>query len=150
MSNHAKYCNCYECTGNDSYMKRLRNNYARTAGINHLSSLSTAPVKTTTLNTVSTPPIAPTASKANMKDILGDVLGGFVGDLIQAKKSGETLPKALDVVATLGIKTEKAAINAAQASAEKEIGKNVLQFSPFIIAAIVGVVVLLLYFMFKK
>jgi hypothetical protein len=97
-----------------------------------------------------TGPTYGTTNKANLKGILGDALGGVAGDLIQAKKDGQTLPPLLDFVAKLGIKTEQAALNAAQEKAYSTTGKNVLQFSPLIIGAIVGVVLLLLFMFIKK
>lgn len=166
--NSAPNCQCYECTNNDPYISHLRAQFGKNAAhfdsalnggvspgyksYNHFSdTLSIAPVKTTTLSPV---PVVTgtqtTQSKANLKTILGDALGGIVGDLVQAKKDGEQLPKVLDVVASLGIKTEQAAIDAAQKKAESETGKLVLGMSPYIVGGILLAFGVLIFFILKK
>lgn len=128
---HPIYCDCYECTSGDAYIKKLRNNYAGTKNVNFADEITTT-------------------QKVDIKGILGDALGGIVGDLIQAKKDGQQLPKALETVADLGIKTEQAAIDAATKKAQTSIGKNVLQFSPTIIGVIIAVVGVIVFLTFKK
>lgn len=168
MTNHSPNCQCYDCTSGDNHIAHVRNQFGKNAAMsygnsysggsqygfnqyesNHFNELTTAPVKTTTLNPINTTqPVAQT--KANLKQILGDALGSVVGNLIQAKKDGEILPPILDKVAGLGIKTEQAALNATQNKAQNEIGKQVLTFSPYIIAGLVGVVILVVVLLARK
>lgn len=158
---HSPNCNCYECTSGDDYIAHIRGAFGKNAahfdaafsggsqyGYNqydsHYNDLSIAPVKTTTLQPVQNTTVA-TGDKANLKKILGDALGSVVGDLIQSKKDGQTLPPLLDKVASLGIKTEQVALNATQKKAESEIGANFLKFSPWIIGGVVGLVLLVFF-----
>ncbi len=80
-----------------------------------------------------------------MQTIFGSAFGTFVGNLIQTKKDGGALPPLLDKVAGLGIQTEKAAVSAASDKAVNIVGSNTIKFSPYIIAGLVGVVLLLLF-----
>lgn len=160
---HAPNCDCYDCNPGDAYISHLKNNYGKNAvsggnmlparvgvygmadlGFNNYSS------HFLDMNHADAPTGIVPAPKADIKAIFGDALGGILGNIIQKKKDGETLPKALDVVATLGIKTEQAAVTAAQKAAEKELGAKVLKFSPAIIIGIVSVLALVAYLMFKK
>lgn len=155
--NHAQNCSCYDCTGNDAYMIELRSRFGRNAVWSNSARPGVYGNGSTFLyntydhadaNAAVTPGITPT--KTNVLDIFGNAVGGILGDLAQAKKDGEVLPKALDTVAGLVIKTEKAAVDAAQKSAEKEIGATALKNSPYILGAVAVILGLLVYFMFKK
>lgn len=151
MSNRMKHspnCECYDCTNGDAYISKLRSNYGKNA--NFSQAARNGVYGTTSFNNYDShflPDEGGTqASKLDIKKILGDAAGNVVGDLIQAKKDGQVLPKLLDKVATLGMKTEQAAVNAAQGKASTAIGSKVLQFSPYIFGGVIAVV---LFFMFK-
>jgi len=152
---HSPNCLCGSCTSHDSHIAHVRSQFGKNANFeNTINGGSQFGYNQYESNHFAnhadpaTPPIV--ATKANLKQILGEALGSVVGNLIQAKKDGETLPKALDVVASLGIKTEQAAINAATGKAQNEVGKQVLAFSPYIIAGLVGVVLLVVVLLAKK
>lgn len=149
---HSPNCECYSCTGNDSYLKEVRRRYGANANFS-IAARSGVYGSTGGFNNYDhadavTPPIAP--EQVDIKKLLGNALGGFVGDIIQAKKDGKGLTPVLDKVATLGIATEQAAVNAAQGKAEQTIGQQVLKFSPYIIGGIIVVVLGAVFFMAKK
>jgi len=147
---HSPNCLCGACTSFDPHIMHIRNQFGKNAdftntvnggsrygyndydaGFNHADAV-----------------IIP--HQANLKQILGDALGSVVGDLIQAKKDGQTLPPLLDKVAGLGIKTEQAAVNAATGKAQSEVGKQVLTFSPYIIGGLVLIVLVVVFMLGRK
>lgn len=164
---HSPNCQCNYCTSEDDYIAHVRNQFGKNAAhfdaaasggtqwmrysnYDNYTDLSVAPVGTTTLKPVTVTGTQTQQTKANLVQILGNAVGSAVGDLIQAKKEGETLPPLLDMVAKLGIKTEQVALNAAEQKAGSEIGAQVLKFSPYIIAGLVGVVLLIVVLLVKK
>lgn len=141
------------CCNGDSYIHRLNtNHWALYGGVtpSHYAASHADPLASGTFVPLPTGPTYGETNKANLKSMLGDALGGFVGDLIQAKKTGQTLPPILDKAAGLGIKIENSAKQAALESAQRETGKNVLQFSPLIIGVFLGLVLLVLFMFIKK
>lgn len=163
MSNksHSPNCLCGGCTSYDPHIMKLRSQFGKNADFSNTLNGGTAANYRGGFNDFdsvdykdepwlgggNTPP-GSSQQTANLKQFLGDALGSFVGNVIQAKKEGQQLPKALDIVAGLGIKTEQAALQAGRSKAESEIGKNVLKFAPYIIGGIAAVV--LLYMFIKK
>ncbi len=150
---HSPNCQCYECTDYDPYIEHIKNQFGKNANFDNTRN---GGVVTNFNNFVGSPDepwlggTQPTTTKANVKQIFGDALGDLLGNIIQAKKEGQELPKALDVVAGLGIKTEQAAYNAAQGKAANTIGTNVLKFSPYIIGGIVAFILLFFFILGKK
>ena len=148
---HMPNCDCYECNPGDNYISHLKSQYGKNRADNLMMPARVGVYgMTNNFQSRNHADAIVATEKVSVKDIFGDALGGVIGKIIQDKKDGKELPKALDAVATLGIKTEKAAVTAAQQAAEKEVGKNVLKFSPMIIAGIVGVVLLVVYLIAKK
>lgn len=148
--NHSPNCECVHCTGNDSYLKEVRRRYGKNANFS-LAARSGVYGSIGGFNNYSghffdhadaAPVTAPLTSpeQVDLKKLLGNALGGMVGEVIQAKKDGKVLSPVLDKVATLGIKTEQAAVAAAQDKAEQTIGQKILKFSPYIIAAVAGII----------
>lgn len=78
-----------------------------------------------------------------------DAVAGYVKDLADRKKSGESLSKIQDMIANAGLKVEQGLTNAATTQAEQKIGEGVLQNSKTILIVVAVVVIALLYFMFK-
>ncbi len=152
---HSPNCLCGNCTSFDPHITHIRSQFGKNADFtNTLNGGSQygfndyenhfGPETGTTV----TP--APDSSKKNAIKIFGDAIGNVLGDLIQTKKDGGNLPPILDKVAGLGILTEQAAVKAATGKTESVVGQNVLKFSPYIIAGLVGVVLLVVVLLVKK
>lgn len=162
MKNHSPNCLCGECTSYDPYIAHIRSQFGKNAdftntinggrqvGFNNFDDHYLGADDTPYYNAEQPLTEETAQTKSNLKQILGEALGGIVGNLIQDKKEGKQLPPLLDAVAGLGIKTEQAAIDAAQNRAESQIGKNVLTFSPYIIGGIILVFVVIVFLIFKK
>lgn len=141
---HSPNCDCYDCARGDSYLTELRSRFGKNANFTGAAN------RPQSFNDYDANHADETVgTKADVKAIFGDALGGILGDLAQKKKEGQVLPKALDTVAGLVIKTEKAAVSAATKSAESEIGAQVLQKSPYILAGIGVAVLVVMYLLFK-
>lgn len=78
--------------------------------------------------------------KANIKGMLGDAALGFLANLIEAKRSGEQLPKSLDTVASIAIQGESKAIEIAKKEAKEQTMKQM----SWIIVGILTIVVIVL------
>jgi hypothetical protein len=157
---HSPNCLCGTCTSGDPYIAHIRNQFGKHADFKntlnggHQSGFNDYEGTRSHLWEDTQPWLGgatePPETKANLKNILGDALGTAVGNIIQAKKDGQTLPKALDIVAQLGIKTEQAAYNAAQGKAATAVGQNVIKFSPYIIGGIVAFILLFFFVLGRK
>jgi len=139
---HYVNCLCGDCTSGDPYIMKLKNSFGKNANFSNTYNGGRQ-----ASNNADDPepwlggPSANQSTTANVKKIFGDALGNVLGNLIQAKKDGETLPPLLDKVAGLGIQTEKAAIDAAQSKANSTVGAKVIEFSPYIIIGLVLLVI---------
>lgn len=80
-------------------------------------------------------------TEANVKGMLGDAAMSFLSNLINAKKQGEQLPKALDKVASIAIQGESKAIQIAKQEAKEQTMK---QMSWIIVGVLTIVVIVLL------
>jgi len=158
---HSPNCQCYECTGNDPYISHLKNQFGKNANFDNTKNGGVItnfnsyenhadPLAAGVFQPLPTGPSTTPQTTANVKQIFGDALGTAVGNIIQAKKEGQILPPYLDLVAKLGIKTEQAAVNAAQGKAANTIGTNVIKFSPYIIGGLVAFVLLFFFVLGKK
>lgn len=79
-------------------------------------------------------------TEANIKGMLGDAAIGFLSNLINAKKQGEQLPKALDKVASIAIQGESKAIQIAKQEAKEQTMKQI----SWIIVGVLTIVVIVL------
>ena len=80
-------------------------------------------------------------------NVLGSALGNaafnFLTDIVDAKRNGEELPKALDKIATLAIKGQSKAIDLAKVTA-KEKAKEFIPW--YIVGGLVLLVIILLIY----
>lgn len=149
---HAVNCDCLECTNGDNHLIKLKRSVGQHAAWRQSIPFSRHGVRVFGVpmegkyGRIRTPVQHADEVKADIKSMTSAAIFGFLGDVVQAKKEGQNLPPFLDKIANLGIKTETAAKGSALSMVQKETGKKVLKFAPFVLGAIA---LLVLFFMYK-
>lgn len=82
----------------------------------------------------------------DLKGILTDAGMTFLSNLVNAKKQGQELPKALDAVASIAVDGQQAAIEIAKKEAREQTMKQI----SWIIAGVLAIVVVYLLITRKK
>lgn len=162
---HSPNCTCYECTDGDPHIAYIKSQFGKNANFddyelkargqrltNHVIGFND-PVSVQDplqVGTYKTQPTGTPIQTADIKSIIGNALGGIVGDLMTEKKQGHQLPPILDKVAGIGIKLEQSAKQSAAEKAYSETGKTVLQFSPLIIGGLIAMGLVMVILFVKK
>lgn len=81
------------------------------------------------------------ADKAELKGMAGATVLSFMQKLMDAKKQGKKLPKALDKLAAIGIKAEAQGKEIAIATGKEKLKEN----APLIIVSTALLIVIILY-----
>lgn len=146
MSKHSINCDCYDCTGGDAYLKRLKSSVGKNA---KFSGVKVAP-RSAIYGQIVAQVQHVDAPKFKLGAALGGAFAGVVGDLINARESGQPMPKALAKVADLGIKTKEAAKEAGIQKVEQTLGNKILKFAPEIIGVLAILVSVIIYLLSRR
>lgn len=164
---HAINCDCYSCTGGDSYLGRVKRNVGRHAAHANYDPFNgnrfAARIGTygsayfnhadSPIQPISTTAPAQTVVKTNNNELL-NLLGGLasqgLGILMEKQKSGQLNDPVLNQIGKTANDIAQAGVNAGIAETESVVGQNVIKFSPWIIGGIALLLGAMIYLIARK